>query len=58
MLNDRINEELLRTMFKVIRNAEIKNVKTKKQDDKGMARIIEDYIYKKVITEVKEEDED
>ena len=45
MANDKgLNQQLLRKMFNAIRNAEIKNIKTQKQDDKGMVRIIEKYI--------------
>lgn len=43
-----IDSVLSREMFNQIRSAEIKNIKTQKQDDKGMTRIIEKYIYDKV----------
>ncbi|MCM1232486.1 MAG: hypothetical protein NC489_20375 [Ruminococcus flavefaciens] len=51
--NKDLNLQLLRMMFNQIRSAEIKNIKTQKQDDKGMVRIIEDYISKKVREEMR-----
>lgn len=52
-----LDPQLLRAMFNAIRNAEIKNIKTQKQDDKGMVRIIEDYVSKKVGEEMKENED-
>ena len=50
--NNDLNQQLLKTMFNAIRGAEIKNIKTQKQDDKGMVKIIEDYINKRVREEM------
>ncbi|KAI4440809.1 hypothetical protein [Schaedlerella arabinosiphila] len=47
-----LDPKLLREMFNSIRSAEIQNIKTQKRDDKGMVRIIEDYINKKVMEEM------
>jgi len=43
---------LLRSMFNSIRSAEVKNIKTQKQDDKGMIRLIEAFINSKVREEM------
>lgn len=43
-----LNPQLLRSMFNSIRSAEIKNIKTQKRDDKGMVRVIEEFINRKV----------
>lgn len=51
--NQELNPELMRKMFNSIRSAEIKNIKTQKQDDKGMVGIIEKYIDGKVREEMK-----
>ncbi len=55
--NKDLNLQLLRMMFNQIRSAEIKNIKTQKQDDKGMVRIIEDYISKKVREEMRDNED-
>lgn len=47
-----LDQKLLRLMFNSIRSAEIKNIKTQKQDDKGMIKIIEEYVTKKVREEM------
>lgn len=47
-----LDPHLLRNMFNAIRSAEIKNIKTQTKDDKGMVRIIEDYVSKKVREEM------
>lgn len=47
-----LDEQLLREMFNAIRSAEIKNIKTQKRDDKGMVKIITEYISKKVGKEI------
>lgn len=52
--NQELNPELMRKMFNSIRSAEIKNIKTQKQDDKGMVGIIEKYIDEKVREEMKD----
>lgn len=51
--NKKLDEKLMRKMFNSIRIAEIKNIKTQKNDDKRMVTIIEDYISKKVREEMK-----
>lgn len=51
-----LDSHLLRTMFNAIRSAEIKNIKTQKQDDKGMVKVIEQYIDKKVKEEMKKDE--
>ena len=48
MANKKIDESLLREMYNKIRNVEIKNIKTQKNDDKQMVKAIETYINKKV----------
>lgn len=50
--NEELDEQLLKTMFNAIRNAEIKNIKTQKHDDKKMVNMIEDYVSKKVQEEI------
>lgn len=52
-----LDPQLLRIMFNSIRSAEIKNIKTQKQDDKGMVRAIEDYVIKKVREEMSEDED-
>ena len=47
-----LDPKLLRLMFNSIRSAEIKNIKTQKQDDKGMVRVIEGYVNGKVREEM------
>ena len=47
-----LDEQLLREMFNAIRSAEIKNIKTQKRDDKGMVKIVTEYISKKVGKEI------
>lgn len=47
-----LDPHLLRSMFNAIRSAEIKNIKTQIKDDKGMVRVIEDYVSKKVKEEM------
>ena len=47
-----LDSQLLRNMFNTIRSAEIKNIKTQTKDDKGMVRIIEEYVRKKVREEM------
>ncbi len=51
--NNNLDKNLLRVMFNSIRSAEIKNIKTQKKDDKGMVKLIEDYVSKKVREESK-----
>ena len=51
MENKKINNDMLRVMFKSIRKAEDKNIKTQKYDNKKM---IESYIEKKVREEMAE----
>ena len=51
--NNNLDQKLLRVMFNSIRSAEIKNIKTQKKDDKGMVKLIEDYVSKKVREESK-----
>ncbi len=50
-----LNSHLTREMFNTIRKAEIKNVKTKKNDDKKMAKSIMNYIVKQVEKEIQDE---
>lgn len=47
-----LDTKLLREMFNSIRSTEIQNIKTQKRDDKGMVRIIEEFINRKVKEEV------
>ena len=47
-----LDEQLLSEMFNAIRSAEIKNIKTQKRDDKGMVKIVTEYISKKVGKEI------
>lgn len=51
--NKELDEQLLRKMFNAIRSAEIKNIKTQKKDDKGMVRVIEEYVSGKVKEKMK-----
>ena len=46
--NAEVDKQLLREMFYEIRNAEIKNVKTGKLDDKQMTERIMKYICNKI----------
>ena len=55
--NKDLDQKLLRTMFNSIRSAEINNIKTQKHDDKGMVRIIEDYVSKKVREEMNDDED-
>lgn len=52
-----LDPQLLRLMFNSIRSAEIKNIKTQKQDDKGMVRVIEEFVQKKVREEMKKNED-
>ena len=52
MANKALDEMLLREMYNAIRSAEIKNIKTQKNDDKQMVSAIERYIVKKVEEEI------
>lgn len=52
MENKKINNDMLRVMFKSIRKAEDKNIKTQKYDNKKMIKMIESYIEKKVREEM------
>ena len=52
--NRNLDQQLLRSMFNTIRSAEIKNIKTRKRDDKGMIHGIEEFINKKVGEEMKQ----
>ena len=52
-----LDQQLLRSMFNKIRSAEIKNIKTQKKDDRGMVRIIEEFINKKVGEEMKKDED-
>lgn len=56
MENKALDEKLLREMYNAIRSAEIKNIKTQKNDDKQMINAIERYIVKKVEEEVKKDE--
>ena len=44
MENKKINNDMLRVMFKSIRKAEDENIKTQKYDNKKMIKMIESYI--------------
>lgn len=57
MENKELDSKLLREMFNTIRSAEIKNIKTQKNDEKQMVGAIAKYIVKKVGEEV-EKNED
>jgi hypothetical protein len=46
--NQEDDKKLLREMFNDVRNAEIKNVKIQKYDDKQMAQRIAKYVIRKV----------
>lgn len=52
MENKELDSKLLREMFNTIRSAEIKNIKTQKNDEKQMVGAIAKYIVKKVGEEV------
>lgn len=54
MENKKINNDMLRVMFKSIRKAEDENIKTQKYDNKKMIKMIESYIEKKVRKEMAE----
>ncbi len=56
MANKALDEMLLREMYNAIRSAEIKNIKTQKNDDKQMVSAIERYIIKKVEAEVQKDE--
>lgn len=56
MENKALDEKLLREMYNAIRSAEIKNIKTQKNDDKQMVSTIERYIVKKVEAEVQKDE--
>lgn len=55
--NKELDKQLLRNMFNSIRSAEIKNIKTQKKDDKGMIRVIEEYVSSKVREEMKDNED-
>lgn len=57
MENKKLDETLLREMYNAVRNAEIKNIKTQKNDDKQMVSAIESYITQKVKSEVRENED-
>lgn len=57
MANKELDKKLLRDMFVSIRSAEIKNIKTQKNDDKKMVSLIENYITKKVGKEMSEDED-
>ncbi len=52
-----LDSQLLRSMFNSIRSAEIKNIKTQKRDDKGMVRVIEEFVNRKVGEEMKRDED-
>ena len=52
-----LDSQLLRLMFNSIRSAEIKNIKTQKRDDKGMVRVIEEFVSRKVGEEMKRDED-
>ena len=52
-----LDQALLKTMFNAIRSGEIQNIKTQKRDDKGMVRIIEEYVHEKVKKEMKSDED-
>ena len=52
-----LDSQLLRLMFNSIRSAEIKNIKTQKRDDKGMVRVIEEFVSRKVREEMKRDED-
>lgn len=54
--NKDLDNRLLRQMFNDIRSAEIKNIKTQKNDDKRMVGLIEAYISKKVEEELQKDE--
>lgn len=56
MVNKDLDPTLMREMFNAIRSAEIKNIKTQKNDDKHMVSAITEYITKKVGKECTDED--
>ncbi len=55
--NKDLDPQLMRSMFNEIRNAEIKNVKTQKKDEKGMVRAIVEFVNKKVGEEMKRDED-
>ena len=57
MANKLLDDKLLREMYNVIRSAEIKNIKTQKNDDKQMVSAIEKYIVKKVEEEARQNED-
>lgn len=57
MANDNLDNALLREMYNEVRKAEIKNTKTRKNDDRQMVAAIESYIIKKVNAEVKKHED-
>lgn len=48
MINNNLDKQLMREMFMTIREAEIKNINTQKNDDKKMVKNITNYICKQV----------
>lgn len=56
MANKPLDEKLLREMYNAIRSAEIKNIKTQKNDNKQMVKAITKYIVKKVEEEVQQDE--
>lgn len=57
MENKKINNGMLKIMFKSIRKAEDENIKTQKYDNKKMIKMIENYIEKKVRKEMAENED-
>ncbi len=56
-MDKKLDEKMLKLMFNSIRNAEIKNVKTQKKDDKAMVKTIEAYINDKIKEEIKQNED-
>ncbi len=52
-----LDSQLLRSMFNSIRSEEIKNIKTQKRDDKGMVRVIKEFVNRKVGEEMKRDED-
>ena len=57
MENKKINNDMLRVMYKSIRKAEDENIKTQKYDNKKMVNMIEKYIDNKVREEMAENED-
>ncbi|WP_156922989.1 hypothetical protein [Eubacterium xylanophilum] len=56
MENNKIDKDLLRIMFHSIRKAEDENIKTQKNDNKRMVKIIGDFIDRKVREEIRNDE--